>query len=123
MIWARLITGICWERAELAAQSSPEWGCVRWGSPQRPCPVYLVVTGELVEELVPVLRVVVDSEVATDVQVQQQPAGAAHLELVEGFWEGERRSAPPPRQTPAPARGRGGGSEAPTPAQAGGAGT
>lgn len=61
---------------------------------------YLVFDGELVEELVPVLLVVVDAEVPTNIQVQQEPVRAAHLEPVIGVWEGERSSAPPHTSAP-----------------------
>lgn len=67
-------------------------------TPAPASPTYLVVGGELGEELVPVLLVVVDTEVPADIQVQQEPVRAVHLELVVGFWEGERRvcwSRPP----------------------------
>lgn len=62
--------------------------------------MYLVAGGELVEELVPVLLVVVDAEVPTNIQVQQEPVGATHPELVIGVWEGERNSAPPHTSAP-----------------------
>lgn len=55
------------------------------------CPMYLVVSAKLVEELIPVLLVVIDTEVSSNIDVQQEPAGAVEPELVVGVWEGDRR--------------------------------
>lgn len=90
-------------------------------------PVYLVVSEQLVEELLPVLRVVIDTEVPSDIEVQQEPVGAVDLEDVVGVWEGDRRlcqsciptrqggpgSAPTTTQNPNPCHGSGGGSKTP----------
>lgn len=54
-------------------------------------PIYRVVSVKLVEELLPVLQVVIDTEVPSDIEVQQEPVGAVHLEVVVGVWEGDRR--------------------------------
>lgn len=47
-----------------------------------------MVVGELLQELIPVLLVVVDAEVAADVEVQQEPGGAAHTEVGVGVCAG-----------------------------------
>lgn len=54
-------------------------------------PLYLMVSAKLVEELIPVLLVVIDTEVSSNIDVQQEPAGAVEPELVVGVWEGDRR--------------------------------
>lgn len=54
------------------------------------CPVYRLVRVKLAEEPIPVLRVVVDTEVPSDIEVQQEPGGG-DVEVVVGVWEGDRR--------------------------------
>lgn len=94
-------------------------------------PVYRVVSAKLVDELIPVLLVVIDTEVPSDIEVQQEPVGAVHPEAVVGGWEGDRRlcqsctpthqggpgSAPTTTGNPDQCRGRGGGSKTPIPSQ------
>lgn len=86
MICARLITGMTWGRTEPVSPGSPGTGCGE--RVPTPSAAYQVVVGELQEELVPVLLVVVDAEIATDVEVQQEPVRAVHLEGGVGVWKG-----------------------------------
>lgn len=72
------------------------------------CPVYLMVSVKLAEEPIPVLLVVVDTEVPSDIDVQQEPGGAER-EVVVGVWEGDRRLC----QSCTPS-GQGGPGSAPT---------
>lgn len=53
--------------------------------------MYRVVSVKLLDELIPVLLVVIDAEVPGDIEVQQEPVGAVEPEVVVGVWEGDRR--------------------------------
>lgn len=93
--------------------------------------MYRVVSAKLVDETIPVILVVIDTEVPSDIEVQQEPVGAVDLEVVVGVWEGDRRlcqsctpthqggpgSAPTTTGNPDQCHGSGGGSKTPTHSQ------
>lgn len=76
MIWARLITGMTWE-TDTVTQGAGTGHGPSWLPLQplglhtaRARPQYLVVTAELGEEPVPVLRVVVHPEIPFNIEVE-----------------------------------------------------